>query len=334
MRVLDEPAGPLELLHRPPAGHLGRTRPSCPAPTSVADAATGSPPRRPRGPPAGRRGRRPASSHRSGTTFGRVPPAIDADVDGHAVPAAVQRVEPLDEVGRGEDRVAALLGLDAGVGRAAVDGDPGVEDALARRDDVAVRPGALEDEARRRRRAAASPMCGVEVGEPISSSGLATNVSRSNGSGPASAPSARTRVEPREEAALHVADAGPVGAAVGVDAERPGGGGAGVEDRVHVADQQDPRPAGRPVEAGRRSSSRSRPDGSGRGLDVRADVRQEAGDEPADLVDAVLRVAAAVDVDEPLEVGEEGRLRRADRVGQGGQLGLGRRPSRARSRSP
>ena len=71
------------------------------------------------------------------------------------------------------------------------------------------------------------------------------NVSRSNGSGPGTASDA-DRVEPGEQAALHVADTRPVGTAVGVDAERPSGGGAGVEDRVHVADQQDARAARRP----------------------------------------------------------------------------------------
>ena len=39
-------------------------------------------------------------------------------------------------------------------------------------------------------------------------------------------------------------DAGAVGAAVGVDRERPLGGGARVEHRVHVADEEDPRAAG------------------------------------------------------------------------------------------
>ena len=48
--------------------------------------------------------------------------------------------------------------------------------------DVAVRPGALEHEAGVRVAAASSRMTGVETGEPISSSGLATNVSRANGS--------------------------------------------------------------------------------------------------------------------------------------------------------
>ena len=99
-------------------------------------------------------------------------PARDhADVDRDAVPSAVQRVESLDEVGGGEDRVPALLGLDAGVGGPAVDRDPGVDDALARRHDVAVRPGGLEDEARvgiggllddvRRRRERADLLVGV-----------------------------------------------------------------------------------------------------------------------------------------------------------------------------
>ncbi len=51
-----------------------------------------------------------------------------------------------DQAGGLEDRAPALLRLDAGVRRAAPDVQPQVEDPLARRDDVAVRPGALEDE--------------------------------------------------------------------------------------------------------------------------------------------------------------------------------------------
>ena len=54
---------------------------------------------------------------------------------------------PWTSVGAGEDRAAALLGLDAGVRGAPVDRQPQVGDALARRDEVAVRPRALEDEA-------------------------------------------------------------------------------------------------------------------------------------------------------------------------------------------
>src|SRR4029078_2858751 len=71
----------------------------------------------------------------------------DADVERDARPAADHSVDALDEVPRGEDRIAALLGLHARVGGPAVDGDLRVEDALPRRDDVAVRPRALQDEA-------------------------------------------------------------------------------------------------------------------------------------------------------------------------------------------
>ena len=109
----------------------------------------------------------------------------DADVERHAGPAAVQGVEVAHDAARLEDRAAALLGLDAGMGSPAVDRDPGVDDPLAGRHDVAVGPGALEDEARvdvlgRR------PDVGVDEGDPISSSGLAMNVSRSNGTPPSS----------------------------------------------------------------------------------------------------------------------------------------------------
>ena len=74
-----------------------------------------------------------------------------------------------------EDRGATLLGLDAGVRGAAGDRDVVVGDALARADDVAVRARALEDQHR--------VMVGRQGpndrelnGEPISSSGFATNV--------------------------------------------------------------------------------------------------------------------------------------------------------------
>ena len=71
----------------------------------------------------------------------------DADVDGDARPAPVEGVERDGQVGGCEDRAAALLGLDAGVGRPAVDRHAQVEVALARADDVAVGAGALEHEA-------------------------------------------------------------------------------------------------------------------------------------------------------------------------------------------
>ena len=101
-------------------------------------------------------------------------PAVDcADVDGHARPAAVERVQRDRLVGRLQGGAATLLGLDAGVGRAAVDGGPDVHHALARGDDVAVGAGGLHDEGG----IGATGQLGDErllTGEPISSSGLTT----------------------------------------------------------------------------------------------------------------------------------------------------------------
>ena len=62
--------------------------------------------------------------------FGRVPALNTPDVRGHVRPAAVDGVDPADEVGPGEDRAAALLGLDARVGGTAEDADPQIGDAL------------------------------------------------------------------------------------------------------------------------------------------------------------------------------------------------------------
>jgi hypothetical protein len=194
-------------------------------------------------------------------------------------------VDPLDEVRRGEDCVAALLGLDAGVGGPAVDGDLRVEDAFPRRDDVAVRPGALQDKA------------GVGVGGQLAdvgrrrqradlSSGFATNVRPSRQR--SCCRHGAHGVEAREEPGLHVGHAGAVRAAVGVDPKRALGGGARVEDRVHVADEDHARSTGG---AAQRADDR-RPEaarGVGPGLDLGADVGQEPGDEPADLVDALGR---------------------------------------------
>ena len=59
------------------------------------------------------------SSHRSATTFVRVPPVDDADVHGDAGPATVEPLQRDDRVRGLEHRVATLLGLDAGVRRAA-----------------------------------------------------------------------------------------------------------------------------------------------------------------------------------------------------------------------
>ena len=166
-------------------------------------------------------------------------------------------------------------------------------------------------------------MCGVDAGEPISSSGLATNTSRARGRPPRASRTARDRVQAREQAALHVGDAGAGRDAV-VDRERALRGGPGVEHRVHVADaagasaRPDPRRRSRPTTVSPRpelvglAASRSR----------RASRSRSARPAP-DLVDAGLRVAAAVDVDEALEVGEVRRAapprRRAERRELGGR---------------
>ena len=144
--MVDEPAGPLELLHRPPAGHRLDLGASCRArrareqsPGSPASAASRS--------VAADRPDVDLERAALGDDVGRVPPAMTPTLTVTPGQRPFSAWSRGDEVGRREDRVAALLGLDAGVGRPAVDGDPSVEDALARRDDVAVGAGALEDEA-------------------------------------------------------------------------------------------------------------------------------------------------------------------------------------------
>ena len=164
----------------------------------------------------------------------------------------------------------------------------------------------------------------MELGEPTSSSGLAMNVRRSNGSGPA-ADQGLDRIEPGKEARLHVGHAGTTGNAVGVDRVRSLAGRARVEDRVHVADEQHPRPARRPQRPVKRGDDRL-PEPSGRVrpfLDPGAERAEESRDEAADLVNALGRVRAAVDVDEALEVGQIGGVVGGDGLLEGGQLLVG-----------
>jgi cyanophycin synthetase len=113
------------------------------------------------------------------------------------------------------------------------------------------------------------------------------------------------RVEPGEQPRLHVGHAGSVGS-LAIYAKRPLGGGSLVEHGVHVADEQQPRPgAGFATEVAddRRTQALL---GIGPSFDFGTDVREESSDEPTDLVDSLRRVAPAVDVDEALEIGEEG----------------------------
>ncbi len=172
----------------------------------------------------------------------------DADVDRHARPAAVEGVQLADDPGRLEDRAAALLRLDAGVGGPAVDRDPGVEDPLARRHDVAVRPGALEDEARVGVGARARG-CGRRGGRPDLLVRVGDEHEPLERQPAELADDGLERIQPGEQAGLHVGHARAVGDAV-LDAERARGRGPGIEHRVHVADEQDARRPGAAVERG------------------------------------------------------------------------------------
>ena len=153
-----------------------------------------------------------------------------------------------NDAGRLEDRAATLLRLDAGMRRPAVDDDAQVEDPLARRDDVAVRPRAFEHERdigvgggsldMRGRARRADLLIGVgDEDESLERQTAAFGDDRLE------------RVETGQQPRLHVGHAGPVGGPF-LDAERALGRGPRIEDRVHVADEQGPRPA-RPSLEGR-----------------------------------------------------------------------------------
>ena len=153
-------------------------------------------------------------------------------------------------------------------------------------------------------------MCGVEVGEPISSSGLAMKVIRSNGRSVIVAagelPERRQRPEAGEQAGLHVRHPRALRDPV-LDLERPLRDRALLEDGVHVPDEQDPWPGARPALERADDRLAEPPCGVGPPLDASAHRLELGGDPRPDLVDALRRVAAAVDRAEPLEVGEEGR---------------------------
>ncbi len=85
---------------------------------------------------------------RLGHHVGPRPAGDDPDVAGHRRPAAVEVMEGLDHSGRGEDCAPALFRLDPGVRRPSADGHGHLGDALAGAHDVAVGPGALEDQGR------------------------------------------------------------------------------------------------------------------------------------------------------------------------------------------
>ena len=122
-------------------------------------------------------------------------------------------------------------------------------------------------------------MCGVEVGEPISSSGLAMKTSRSNGQAAALGDDRLERVEPGQQPRLHVGDARAVGDAV-LDAERALGRGPGSKT-VSMWPMSSARgPPGRPSNVAT-TVSPSRPAGSGRVSTVAPSSVRNAGDPAA-----------------------------------------------------
>ena len=100
----------------------------------------------------------------------------------------------------------------------------------------------------------------------------------------------------------------------------------GIEDRVEMADQEDAWRLGPAAERGH--DGRPEPPGRiGTDLDPGPELVEERRDESPDLVDAVGRVAPAIDVDEPFEIGQVGRQVGSDgrpqRVELGGRWGRG-----------
>ena len=120
------------------------------------------------------------------------------------------------------------------------------------------------------------------------------------------------RVEARQQPGLHVGHAGAVGDAV-LDAERALGRGPRIEDRVHVADQEHPRPARPALERGddrvAEAAGRVRP-GLDRGAELAAGRRPPSG-RPRRRPPACSSPQSMLT--SRLEVGEVGRQVGADR---------------------
>ena len=167
---------------------------------------------------------------------------------------------------------------------------------------------------------AAARMCGVDEVDPISSSGLAMNVRRSNGTPPSSPTRALSAYRPASRPDFMSVTPGPYATPSSMRNGR-GGRRPGVEDGVHVPDRagpaaprRDPRTCRRPCPV---AAFRIRPM-----LHGGAETLEEPARPRADLVDARRRVAAAVDVDEVLEVGQEVRQVGRDDRAQGVEFGV------------
>ena len=163
-------------------------------------------------------------------------------------------------------------------------------------------------------------MCGVDTGEPISSSGLPTNTSRASGTPPRVSRSAAIAYRPASSPAFMSVTPGPRRDPA-VDPERALGGGALVEHRVQVADAQERRPGGSVPRSSPMTVS-PRPSSLGWWRHGEAERPEPLRRPGADRVDARLGVAAAVGVDQALEVVEERGL--GGRDGGPDRLELGR----------
>ena len=257
-----------------------------------------------------RRGRRrstdrdsTSSSQRSGTTLGRVPPRIVPTLNVTPGQRPLRACSSRTIAGRLEDRVRPFSGSTPGVRGAAVDRRAGGRRCPCGTTRCRRWRGRTRGRARRRRPRPPPGCAGVDVGEPTSSSGLAMNVSRSNGT---RSPIAPQRVQPGEQPGLHVGHARTGGDAVpsmrnGRSAAVPG------SNTVSMWPiSSDPRPAGPPSNVPT-TVSPSRPSGSGRYSTGRPSSRRNAPVQRPTSSTPAGRVAAAVDVHQVLEVGEEGR---------------------------
>ena len=143
-------------------------------------------------------------------------------------------------------------------------------------------------------------MTGELNGDPISSSGFATNVTRRSLAGLLQR---RDRMQAGQEPRLHVGHAGPERLPA-LGPIRPLRGRPGIEDGVHVADEQQSRSIA--VQAADDEVAELRSLALGlvaAALDRRTEGSKRFGHVVGDPVHAVRRVRAAVDVHELLQLG-------------------------------
>ena len=245
----------------------------------------------------------------------------DTDVDGDAGPATVQRLEAFHLPCGGEDRVAALLGLDAGMCSAACEHDLRVGDPLACRHDVAVRPRTLQDECHVVLRDQAADVIGrerrpdllVRVGHERHRWPGARGVEGFKG------------VEPGEEPGLHIGHARSVGSSA-LRTIGTRGRGPGLEDGVHVADEEQARPMAREPADDQIAELRRAVDRDvENALDARTTGGQLGGDVVRHAVDARRGVGPAVEVDERRQLVEVAVVGGGHRRGK--QLRIDRHPA-------